>query len=63
MRPGRAHSALRFVTATGKVAPQRSKAPPEMLRAITRTVLFDQTNASISTTRVEEASEASARSP
>ena len=34
-----------------------------MLRASTRTVLFDQTKASSSMKRVEEASEASARSP
>ena len=53
----------RLVAATDSVAAPRSKAEPEMFRASTRTVLFDQTTASSSMKRVEEASEASARSP
>ena len=57
MRPEHAHCALRFVTGTGtgtdSVAAPKSKAPPETLRASTRTVLLDQTAASSSTKRVD----------
>ena len=53
----------RFVTATDSVAAPRSKAAPETLRASTRTVLLLHVKASSSMKRVEEASDASARSP
>jgi hypothetical protein len=36
----------RFVTAAERVAAPRSKAAPEMFRAMTRTVLFDHVKAS-----------------
>jgi hypothetical protein len=49
----------RSVTATDSIAAPRSKVEPEMLRASTRTVLFDQTAASSSMKRVEEASDTS----
>jgi hypothetical protein len=47
-----------LLTATGSVAAQRSKAPPETFRASTRTVLFVHANASSSMKRVDEASDA-----
>jgi hypothetical protein len=43
--------------------PQPSNVAPEMFRAITLTVLFDQTAASISMNRVDDTSDACARSP
>jgi hypothetical protein len=51
------------VTATDSVAAPRSKVAPETLRASTRTVLLLHVKALSSMKRVEEASDASARSP
>ena len=60
-RPG--YGTRRFDTAIDSVAAPRSNAAPEMFRAAMRTVLFDHANASSLMKRVDEASEASARSP
>ena len=61
--PAQSHRIRHLVTATDSVAAPRSKASPETLRAITRTVLLVHTKASSSMKRVDEASGASARSP
>ncbi len=53
----------RFVTLTESVAAARSNVAAEMFRAITRTVLFDHTAASSSMKRVDDTSDACARSP
>gem|GEM_PF-748813 len=55
-------STRRFVTPTDSVAAARSNVAPEMFRAITRTVLFDQTAALSSMNRVDDTSDACARS-
>ena len=57
------YATLRFTTPTESVAAARSNVAPEMLRAITRTVLFDHTAALSSMNRVDETSDACARSP
>jgi hypothetical protein len=57
------HGTCRFTTRTGSVAATRSNVAAEMFRAITRTVLFGQTAASSSMDRVEDTSDACARSP
>lgn len=57
------HGIRRLVTVAESVAKPRSKAPPEMFRASTRTVLFVHVSASSSVKRAEEASDASAQSP
>jgi len=59
-RPG--YSALRFVTHTDMVAAARSNVAADMLRANTRTVLFDHTALSSSMNRADETSQARARS-
>ncbi len=57
------HGTLRFTALTESVAAAKSKVAPEMFRAITRTVLFDHTAASSSMNRVDDTSDACARSP
>jgi len=57
------YGARRFTTPTDSVAAARSNVAPEMFRAITRTVLFDHTAALSSMNRVEDTSDACARSP
>jgi len=57
------HGSRRLATASDTVAAPRSNAEPEALRAITPTVLLLQADASSSIKRVEEVSDASARSP
>ena len=57
------HGTRRFVTPTYSVAAARSNVAPEMFRAITRTVLFDHPAASNSMNRVDDTSDAFARSP
>ena len=57
------HGTRRFTTPTDSVAAARSNVAAEMCRAITRTVLFDQTAASISMKRVDDTNDACARSP
>ena len=52
------HGTRRFATRTDSVAAARSNVAAEMLRAITRTVLFDHTAASSSMNRVDDASDA-----
>jgi len=48
------HGTRRFPTPTDKVTAARSNVAPEMFRAITRTVLFDQTAALSSMNRVDD---------
>jgi hypothetical protein len=60
---GSGHGTRRFATPTDSVAAARSNVAPEMFRAITRTVLFDHTAASSSMNRVDDTSDAAARSP
>ena len=57
------HGTRRFTTCTHSVAAARSNVAPEIFRAMTRTVLFDQTAAWISMNRVDDTSDAPARSP
>jgi hypothetical protein len=57
------HGTRRFATPTDSVAAARSNVAPEMFRAITRTVLFDHTAALSSMNRVDDTSDACARSP
>ena len=58
-----AQGARRFATPTDRAAAARSNVAPEMFRAITRTLLFDQTAASSSMNRVDNTSDDVARSP
>jgi hypothetical protein len=63
LRPLPHHGTGRFVTPTDSVAAATSNVTLEMFRAITRTVLFDQTAASSSMKRVDDNSDACAWSP
>ena len=53
----------RFVTPADSVAAARPNVAAEMFRAITHTVLFDQTAASSSMNRVDDTSDTDASSP
>jgi hypothetical protein len=53
----------RLATPTDSVAAAKANVAPEMVRVITRTVLFDHTAASSSMNRVDDTSDALASSP
>lgn len=57
------HGTRRFARPTDRVAAARSNVALEMFRAMTRTVLFDQTAALRSMNRVDDTSDACAKSP
>lgn len=57
-----AHGTRRFTTCTDSVAAPRSKVAGEMFLAMTRTVLLDHAAASSSMNRVDDTSDAFARS-
>ena len=57
------HGNLRFTTPTDSIVATRSNVAVEIFRSITRTVLFDHPAALSSMNRVDDTSDACARSP